>query len=183
MSNPIDRLLDELDRFLSLKPSQISKGKSVSGKIRELSKEVASLPRNKDLKSEIKDAKLRAGGLISKFHDDVERSQEGALDSEWKKIAENDMKRLKDELRILKSLIEKNAEALTNEFYEKEYGSSFEALLSEIEEFDEFDQVLKSKFRRKVEKTEREKMDQFSSEINRLSRYILRIKEVDCIDR
>lgn len=185
--DPVTEILEKIEKLLSLERTEIESGRKISEEIRKISEKIMDIPDQEKLRKEISQTVIKTGQLISKLSKDVVQSHEGDLDSDWKRIAEKDMMQLKDEILVLKNTIKKNEDILRKRFNEKNYGSDINYLVDRLKKTEGFDDILKNKLESKIEKMDEEKLqkrlDNSSERLNRISDWILKIKEVDQIDR
>ncbi|KXB07326.1 hypothetical protein AKJ52_00530 [candidate division MSBL1 archaeon SCGC-AAA382C18] len=182
----IDKILQKIDKFLNLDPSEVDKGKDLGKEItihmRDVEKLISDDKRSDTYRKIISKIKNHS----SKLSSDASTSKESSLSSDWKQLARQDLSKLKDEVLALQELITKHELFLRKRWNEKNYGLDIRDLVKRIKKEDSIDKVTQSKLANALEDMDDgeigEITEKYRDRLSRISRWLVVLKEVDSVE-
>lgn len=182
MNNPIDEINQKIEDFLELKPGAIEEGNMLGKRIIETSGKIEELISDEELGNRYREIISRLKKQSSKLSSDLLNSESNHLSEDWKKFARKDNLKLRDEILALQEILSRHENELRRKFSERRYGIDLQDLVHRIENENSVDSLLSSQlsksFSEMNEKKVQIKVAEFNERLNRISKWLLALKEV-----
>lgn len=182
MNNPIDEINQKIENFLELKLGAIEEGNMLGKRIIETSGKIEELISDEELGNRYREIISRLKKQSSKLSSDLLNSESNHLSEDWKKFARKNNLKLRDEILALQEILSRHENELRRKFSERRYGIDLQDLVHRIGNENSVDSLLSSQLSKSVsemnEKKVQIKVAEFNERLNRISKWLLALKEV-----
>lgn len=185
-NNPVDEILEKIEKFLELEPGEIEEGRKLGKEICENSAELKGLILKKESKKDYMKIVSQIKTRSTKLAADTLNSKKGPLNSDWKQLAKQDQSKLKDEILRLQEFLSVRENLLRKRANEKLHGIDIRNLARRLRREKSIDQVLRSQLTKLIENMDEEdlqkKVKECRERLNRISKWLLFLKEVKNVE-
>lgn len=182
MKNPLDEISQRLEEASNLDPGEVERGRELGKEILEISEMIEGLMVEEDELEKFRSILSNLELYSSKLSKDLKRSDGGPLSSEWRQFAIRDLSRLEDEIMALQEFISERETTLRKRFNEREHGIDLRDLSRRVESEEVLEEVTRSKLSSLIDEMDEEEIQEetreMSGRLNRISKWLLALKEV-----